>query len=71
MEARISTWNNTENRMMTSYLPHGYDVNKILLLLRDFAQSTIIQSLINFAKIWSEHVLKIKTKSHKVWESLN
>ena len=25
--------------------------------------------LTNFAKIWSEHVLKIKTKSHKVWAS--
>ena len=25
--------------------------------------------LINFAKIWSEHVLKIKTKNHKVWAS--
>ena len=27
--------------------------------------------LINFAKIWSEHVLRIKNKSHKVWASQN
>ena len=27
--------------------------------------------LINFAKIWSEHVLRIKTKSQKVWASYN
>ena len=25
--------------------------------------------LINFAKIWSERVLRIKTKSHQVWAS--
>ena len=27
--------------------------------------------LINFAKIWSERVLRIKTKSHQVWASSN
>ena len=27
--------------------------------------------LISFAKIWSEHVLKIKTKSHKVWAEVS
>ena len=27
--------------------------------------------LINFPKIWSEDVLNIKTKSHKVWASQN
>ena len=27
--------------------------------------------LFTFAKIWSEDVLKIKTKSHKVWASQN
>ena len=25
--------------------------------------------LINFAKIWSEHVLKINTESHNIWAS--
>ena len=27
--------------------------------------------LINFAKVWSEHILKINTESHKVWASQN
>ena len=35
-EARISTWNDTENCLMTSYLPHSDDVSKILSILRDF-----------------------------------
>ena len=27
--------------------------------------------LINFAKIWSERILRIKIKSHQVWASLS
>ena len=30
-EARILTWNNTENCLMTSYLPHSDDVSKIII----------------------------------------
>ena len=35
-EAQILTWNDTENCLMTSYLPHSDDVIKILLILGDF-----------------------------------
>ena len=34
--ARILTWNDTENCLMTLYLPPGDDVSKFLWLLRDF-----------------------------------
>ena len=33
---QILTWNNTKHGLMTSYLPPGDDVRKILWLLRDF-----------------------------------
>ena len=34
--AQVLTWNDTENCLMASYLPHSDDVSKILRLLRDF-----------------------------------
>ena len=33
---RLSTWNNTENCLMTPYLPHSDDVSKSFMFLRDF-----------------------------------
>ena len=33
------------------------------------AAATPTPRLINFAKIWSEHVLKINTESHNIWAS--
>ena len=43
--ARTSTLNGTENCLMTSYLPHSDDVNKILNSSENFFQSTILPSL--------------------------
>ena len=34
--ARIWTWNDTGNCLMTSYLPHSDDVSNFLMTLRDF-----------------------------------
>ena len=35
----------------------------------DEKRAAVTPWLINFAKIWSERVLRIKTKSHQVWAS--
>ena len=43
---QILTWNDTENSLMTSYFPPVMASAKFLWLLRDFAQSTIMPSLV-------------------------
>ena len=40
-----------------------------LLERLDEKRAAATSGLSNFGKIWSEHVLKIETKSHKVWAS--
>ena len=45
-EARILTWNNTENCLMTSYLPHSEDISKNIIDFGSFFQSTIMPSFV-------------------------
>ena len=45
MGARISTWNDTENYLMMSYLPHSDDESKIFM-----AFQKIIVSLANISQ---------------------
>ena len=59
-------------------LPHvsfsNFEAEEIFSFLKllgrlDEKRAAATPLLINFAKIWSKRVLRIKTKSHQVWAS--
>ena len=60
--------------MMSQNFPRNFQAEKIFSFSKfsgrlDEKRAAVNAGLINFAKIWSEHVSRIESKSHQVWVS--